>query len=76
MTTKIELPEQAQRLLSTFDGSPHWMKRRDIAHRLGKTRLNPSDTAILDMLAYMRLIEVDKREINSPIGYEYIYRLA
>jgi len=76
MTTQVELPEQAKKLLEAFEGKKEWIKRRQIARYLGKARLNPSDTAILDMLAYMQMIEVEKREISSPIGYEYVYRLA
>lgn len=76
MHKSIDLPEQAQRILQTFEKPGIWLKRRDIAQQLGKNRLNPSDTAILDMLAYMDLIEVETREIPGPIGFEYVYRRA
>ena len=76
MPTQVELPQQAQRILEVFEKPDTWLKRRDIANRLGKTRLNPSETAILDMLAYMEMIEVETREVHGPIGFEYIYRRA
>lgn len=76
MPKQLELPKQAQRILEAFENPGTWLKRRDIANRLGKTRLNPSETAILDMLAFMEIIEVETREIHGPIGFEYIYRRA
>jgi hypothetical protein len=76
MPKQLELPKQAQRILEVFEKPGIWLKRRDIADKLGKARLNPSETAILDMLAYMQIIEVETRDIPGPIGFEYVYRRA
>lgn len=71
----MELPEQAQRILSIVKAAGGvWVDRREIAKALGKNRLNPGDLAYLDVLAANGIVETEQRKNNTPIGYEVVYR--
>lgn len=71
----MELPEQAQRILSIVKAAGGvWVDRREIAKALGKNRLNPGDLAYLDVLAANSIVETEQRKNNTPIGYEVVYR--
>lgn len=51
-----------------------WLKRGDIAEKLGKKRLDPGSAAILDTLAGVGVIERRKVDSNAPVGYRWEYR--
>ena len=63
-----QLPSQAGRVLEALNARRGvWQTRSEIAHAIGKGRLNPGETASLDMLAAQGQIEArrvddDERE--------------
>jgi len=70
-----QLPPQAERLLKALQAPRGvWRTRSDIAATLGKNRLNPGDTAMLEMLAAQGVIEVQRVTDATPIGYRWEYR--
>jgi hypothetical protein len=73
---EASLSEQAKKLLTAIESSEsEWLTRNKIAQRLGKRRLNPYEVALLGVLKEQGLIEVEKRDDPTPIGYRYEYRV-
>jgi len=74
-TDETPLPEQARALLDAVKAARGvWLSRQDIAHTMGKNRLNPGDTAMLEMLTAQGLIEAQERPTSAPSGYRWEYR--
>lgn len=69
-----ELDAQSQKILDILKESGEWLNRRDVAQAMGKKQLNPYDIAILQVLAAQGLIETDRKDNNSPVGWEWVYR--
>lgn len=71
----MELTEHGQKLLSIIRAARgEWVTRSFIAEALERNKLYVWDTKLLDDMAAGGLIEVKKRDIHGPIGYEYQYR--
>jgi len=71
----MELTEQAKQVLAAVrDGRGEWLNRKQIAQNLGRVRINPSDVAILDMLAAAGLIESRKAKTPAPSGIRMEHR--
>ena len=51
-----------------------WLTRVDLAEATGKRQLSPNDRHWLDTLEHEGLIEIDRRAIDAPVGFEWIYR--
>lgn len=71
----MELPEK-QLLEALRPASGEWLSRSEIAGRLGKRRLNPTDIAILSMLAQVKKIEEREVPTNAPSGRRFEYRIS
>ncbi len=70
-----QLPPQATKLLELLRARRgDWLSRSQIADVLNKRRLNPAETALLEMLAVQGLIEVQRATDETPIGYHWEYR--
>lgn len=70
-----QLPPQAVKLLQILKAHRGvWLTRSDVAGALNKRRLNPGETALLDMLAALGEIEVQRVNDQTPMGYHWEYR--
>lgn len=70
-----QLPPQAEKLLNILKARRGvWLSRSDIADVLQKKRLNPGETALLDILASLGEIEVQRVNDATPMGYHWEYR--
>lgn len=70
-----QLPPQAEKLLTVLKARRGvWLSRSDIADVMQKKRLNPGETALLDMLAALGQIEVQRINDATPMGYHWEYR--
>lgn len=70
-----QLPSQAGRVMDVLKANRGvWMTRSQIAAAIGKDRLNPGETASLDMLAAQGKIEAQRVKDPTPIGYRWEYR--
>lgn len=70
-----QLPSQAGRVLDVLNAHRGvWMTRSQIAAAIGKDRLNPGETASLDMLAAQGQIEARRVNDPTPIGYRWEYK--
>ncbi len=68
-------PPQAERLMEVLKSRRGvWLSRSDIAEQLNKKRLNPGETALLDMLAALGEIEVQRVNDATPMGYHWEYK--
>ena len=66
----------AQRLVAALREQPEtWLTRRQLAKAIGKRQLSPYHLTILDDLKKGGLIEQSHRPNNTPIGYEWLYRV-
>lgn len=75
LTPKSTFGERADKLQAVIEQTPGvTVKRSEIARRLGKKQLNPSDVAALDYLAEAGRIEQVKVEDSTPIGYRFEYK--
>jgi hypothetical protein len=75
LMTPDKLTYQGEKVLGIVrSGKGEYMTRSDIAKAMGKTKLNEWDVRLLSILAGQRHIEITKRTIKSPIGYEWVYR--
>ena len=54
--------------------STEWLTRSQIAAAIGKRKLTPYDTLLLDLLAERGLIESRQREGGSREGFTWEYR--
>ena len=69
------LSELADKLLSALKQTPdEFVKRSDLAHRVGKRQLNARDVAALDFLVEMKRVEKRRVEDPRPVGYRFEYR--
>lgn len=69
------LTEHGEKLIAVLRGAKsEWVSRRFIAERLGRKKLYVWDTALLDRMASMGLIEAQQRPMPGAIGYEWQYR--
>lgn len=56
--SSIQLPENAQKIYDALAATPdEWVNRTELARRLNKPRLNPSDTAYLEVMEANHMIE-------------------
>jgi hypothetical protein len=64
-------------LIDTLRGlGPGWHSRAELAAYLGKNRLNPAETATLDILAATGPLEREMRAVpERPHLNEYVYRI-
>lgn len=61
------------KVLREFNGQ--WVKRTEIAQRLGRNRLNAGEIAVLDVLAEQGTIgRMYSTETNAPSGKVALYR--
>ena len=67
----------AERIVAALKTQPTtWFTRRDIARALGKRQLSPYHLTLLEKLKNKGLIEVSHRPNETPIGYEWLYRVS
>ncbi|MBI1864049.1 hypothetical protein HYS03_02470 [Candidatus Woesebacteria bacterium] len=64
----------ANKILDLLRQRGEWMKRSEIAKGLGRKRLTGSHLTALAILEERKLIEVEKRPDNRPIGLIFFYR--
>jgi len=75
LMTEQHLTEHAEKLLAVLRGAGgEWVNRSYIAGKLGRNKLYVWDTALLDRMVDMGLIEAEKRPREGPINFEYVYR--
>jgi hypothetical protein len=73
---KLSLTEQADKLSTAIRAlGTGWHGAAEIAKQLGKSRLNPYDTAALDLLVLMDMAEVEIHEIDANISQRHEWRL-
>lgn len=73
---RTSLTEQADKLSAALRAlGPGWHGASAIAKQLGKSRLNPYDTAALDLLVLMDVAEVEIHEIDANITQRHEWRL-
>ena len=73
---KASLAEQADKLAAALRScGPSWHGATEIARKLGKSRLNPYDTAALDLLVMMDVAEVEIHEIDANISQRHEWRI-
>jgi hypothetical protein len=53
-----------------------WVTRRQIAQTIGKRRLIPYDIDCLQMLEDRELVNIQKVQDDTPIGYQVVYRAS
>ena len=71
------LSKQSDTLLNVLKDSPgEWLTRSEIARMLDKRKLSAYDIAMLEILQEKELIEIKHRDNRTPIGYEFVYRVA
>lgn len=64
-----------ERMLEAIRGAGgEWVNRRQIAEWLGKKRLTQWELGLLPVLEQAGLIEAQKRNVDGPISYEWVYR--
>lgn len=72
-----QLTGKARELLDLVrDGRGEWVTRPMLAAAVGKARLNPWDIGLLEKLAVGGHLEIGQREIDTPDGYEWVYRFV
>jgi hypothetical protein len=73
--TRDKLTEHGEKLLAIVRSwRGEFMTRSDIAKAMDKNKVNEWDVKLLNDLAGQGYIEIMKRPIKSPIGYEWVYR--
>ena len=71
------LSKHSDTLLGVLRDSPgEWLTRSEIARMLDKRKLSAYDVAMLEILQEKELIEIKHRDNRTPIGYEFVYRVA
>lgn len=71
------LGRQSDVLLQVLrDASGEWLTRSEIARMLDKRKLSSYDIAMLEVLQEKGLIDIGHRDNRTPIGYEFVYRIA
>ncbi len=70
------LRQNADRLYAALEAlGPGFHRRKDIAHQLGKTHLQPVETAAMDFLIEQGRVEAAKEPIKGPFAERWIYRI-
>ncbi len=70
------LTEQAETLYRALVAcGPGWHSRAELAKQMGKNRLNPFDTTLLDVLRDAGRIEAEQQDTPGPITYKWVYRV-
>lgn len=74
MRPPTEVTPHGEKLLQALRSAREWMNRKAIAHAIGKRRLTPYDLALLELLVSQGKVEVEKRDYDSVIPYQWVYR--
>ena len=70
------LSVQAEKLFEALKAlGAGWHSRAELARQVGKTRLNPFDIALLEVLRESGLIEAEQHPASGPITYKWMYRI-
>lgn len=76
----VGLTPQAERLIEGIRDAQgketQYVSRQQIAHAIGKKRLNAAETAILDLLSAQGILEAQRRSTSAPSGFFYVYRTS
>ena len=70
----MALSDHINRMNAIFDTDPgKWFARLEIAEKLNKKRLNPSEIAALEYMVEKGDLESQRVRIGGAIGYLHIY---
>jgi hypothetical protein len=75
--TTSRLEKRSSRLFDVMKESPdRWFNRSELAKAIDKRKLSAYDIAMLEILQARGLIQIEFRDNRTPIGFEFVYRLA